>query len=547
MANKIKGSAKGKTLKQELMEIDRQILRLIAKRTKLLSKTVKSRMNKDLSIVDVELEKSLRQVWRERQDELGLSENLMRRIFNMLNNLAYDQIEKKEEQEFRLRPTQAPVRIELFGPKDTYMTRMWVALAAAKGSPIRICPAILNDPLIDLIKALNYVNAKLSWDREGIYSSSDADLNFDQKVIYTGDDPFNLYLLIFLAVKKSSRCKLTGGSTLRVTNLQPLYEILPSIGARAVSLIPGSEGLPLRLESSGQMNNSVFLPEISSPDLALALILLSSVYDTYQRNFEIKWATKWPHVNKLKRVEHILKECDKEIQYGERSLHLLDKNSSIPVSPSIPLDPCLSGYILAIPQILGGRVTLQGSFPAWLSESEFIYSLLAKFGLELEIDPEKIVAKQGLAPKDNVQIDCRDFSCLLPLCIALGVSLQVNTLLQVTRNEDLDYGLELLEKLSIDHRLENDTLYLYPELKEGFSEIRLRTPNSWWTLGIALISLKRQNIILENPGELTGVWPQFWTIFKGLPTPQYYISKKEREKSGQDREQFPKKRRRIVE
>lgn len=547
MANKGKGSKKSKTLKQELIEIDRQILRLIARRTKLLSKAVKSRMNKDLSIVDVELEKSLRQIWRERQDQLGLSEDLMRRIFNMLNSLAYDQIEKKEEQEFRLLPAQAPVRIELPGPKDTYMTRMWIALAAAKGAPIQICPTILNDPLIDLIKALNYAEAKLSWDREGIYNNSEADLNFDQKVIYAGDDPFNLYLLIFLAIKESSRCKLTGGSTLRVTNLQPLYEILPSIGARAVSLIPGSKGLPLRLESSGQMNNSVFLPEIGSPDLALALTLLASVYDTYHKDFEIKWATKWPHVNKLKRIEHILKECDMEIQYGGRSLHLLGKNSSIPVSPSIPLDPCLSGYILAMPQIQGGKTSLQGNFPTWLPEGEFIHNLLLEFGVDLEIKSERVVAKQGLVHKDNVQLDCREFSCLLPLCMALGISLQVNTLLQVTRNEDLDYGLELLEQLSIAHRLENDTLYLYPELKEGFSEVRLKTPNSWWTLAIALISLKRQNIILENPGELTGLWPQFWTIFKGLPTPQYYISKKERGKSGKDREQHTKKRRRIVE
>jgi hypothetical protein len=48
----------------------------------------------------------------------------------------------------------------------------------------------------------------------------------------------------------------------------------------------------------------------------------------------------------------------------------------------------------------------------------------------------------------------------------------------------------------------------------------LVSPDSGWSLALALIALVRPGIVLRNPGELHGDWPDFWTIYNGLPRPQ---------------------------
>jgi hypothetical protein len=79
-----------------------------------------------------------------------------------------------------------------------------------------------------------------------------------------------------------------------------------------------------------------------------------------------------------------------------------------------------------------------------------------------------------------------------------------------------------------------------------FDDIRLRAPDPWWTLGTALVSTVRRNIALENPGELASLWPQFWSLFKGLPEPQNRMFSAKNEDTGQEGNE-PRKRRRIVE
>jgi hypothetical protein len=50
--------------------------------------------------------------------------------------------------------------------------------------------------------------------------------------------------------------------------------------------------------------------------------------------------------------------------------------------------------------------------------------------------------------------------------------------------------------------------------------LELVSPDSGWSLALALIALVRPGIVLRNPGELHGDWPDFWTIYNGLPRPQ---------------------------
>ncbi|MFW6415345.1 MAG: 5-enolpyruvylshikimate-3-phosphate synthase, partial [Thermodesulfobacteriota bacterium] len=82
------------------------------------------------------------------------------------------------------------------------------------------------------------------------------------------------------------------------------------------------------------------------------------------------------------------------------------------------------------------------------------------------------------------------------------------------------------------------------DLPAGKQErIKISVPDAWWGLAVALLSLKRPGIVLDNPGELTRLWPYFWHLYKGLPDPQ--VTGKRGESSLSETSQRSKRRRKV--
>jgi 3-phosphoshikimate 1-carboxyvinyltransferase len=199
----------------------------------------------------------------------------------------------------------------------------------------------------------------------------------------------------------------------------------------------------------------------------------------------------------------------------------------------------LSSVLLAMPQVLGGKTSLEGG--SWPERSRFAawQQLLQGFGVSLSSLENGLVSQPG-SPETDLRIDCRKRKECFPIGLALCLCKPGGGLVLGERGEDFEFALELLHKLELPFEEQSDSIRVLKKPEGQPAKISLTAPHSLWGLALALVSLVRPSIVLRNPGELTGLWPQFWNIFKGLPEPQKRMQEKEAQKKDSDE---PKRRR----
>ncbi|HKI82659.1 MAG TPA: chorismate mutase, partial [Pseudodesulfovibrio sp.] len=166
-----------------------------------------------------------------------------------------------------------PISAGIKGPRSFRYTRMMLTMAAAAGAPVTLSPVTMNAPNKDLAKALKQVDAPIHWDDDFIRNDGGRSLEFEGKMAFVGEDKFNFFMLLCLALGHAGRCKFTGKPSLQLLDAAALNKVLPSLGARVVPMNPNNPGLPPRLECGGAMDESVTLPGGIDPDFAAALTL----------------------------------------------------------------------------------------------------------------------------------------------------------------------------------------------------------------------------------------------------------------------------------
>ncbi len=529
----------------KLDSIDRKLVQLLAERSMILSQSARERKGKDRSFVDPEKEKRLWGIWRQGVEENGLNERLLRQVFNLINGLAYEQAERREDWVMDLRPRLEPVDVDLPGPMDTLSSRMWLVQAAALGQEVRIPGAVLNDDLIELVKACNQAGANMSWDQEGASSGAIA-LEFDHTSIFAGQDTFNFYLLLCLAMSAPGVCRFNGGARLKSESMGFVSSVLSAFGARLVSLVPGSEGVPIRVEASGQIPQGLQIPESAPPELVLALLLWSPLWARARGGFHLQMPTGQAATWGFDRIFPLWVQMGVKWNEDGRTLILQGDELAVPSQPQIDLDPLLAGYVLAMPAFLGGRVRLYGEYPQRGVEREIIKHVCHQVGMELSFSEGRIQSTRGHARAQNLNIDCSLTPNFVPLALAMAVAAGGESVICIDSGQDMDFAAHILSGLNMESEQRSaQELRIRPARGRQQEPLAVTAPTACWGLGLALIALTGSRLSLKNPGALTALWPQFWTLYKELPRPRVKTatsgSKKEENKHDQ------KRRRRIVE
>lgn len=529
----------------KLDSIDRKLVQLLAERSMILSQSARERKGKDRSFVDPEKEKRLWGLWRQGVEEHGLNERLLRQVFNLINGLAYEQAERREDWVMDLRPRLEPVDIDLPGPVDTLSSRMWLVLAAALGREVRISGAVLNDDLIELVKACNQAGANMSWDQEGASSGATA-LEFDHTSIFAGQDTFNFYLLLCLAMSAPGVCRLNGGARLKSESMGFVSSVLSAFGARLVSLVPGSEGVPIRVEASGQIPQSLQIPESAPSELVLALLLWAPLWARAKGGFHLQMPTGLVATWAVDRIFPLWAQMGVKWNEDGRDLILQGEELTVPYHPQIDLDPLLAGYVLAMPAFQGGRVRLYGEYPQRGVEREILKHVCHQAGLELSLAEGRIQSVLGHARAQNLNIDCSLAPNFVPLALALAVAAGGESVICLDSGQDMDFAAHILSGLNMESEQRSaQELRIRPARGRQQEPLAVTAPTACWGLGLALMALTGSRLSLKNPGALTALWPQFWTLYKELPRPRVKTATAGSKKEENNHDQ--KRRRRIVE
>ena len=508
----------------DISEIDHQILSMLEKRAFLIRKEGAWRKSRQKSLVDPKLEKLLRGSFDKVAGELGLDAKLSKQLFTLLNQFSLADARKKFEGEgYKLAPRVEPIKAGITGPRSFRRTRMLLAMAASAGLPVTLAPVTMNAPNKDLAKAFKQAGAPINWDEDWIRNEGGKTLQFEGNMIFVGEDPFNFYMLLCLALGHAGRCKFTGKPGLQLLDASGLNKILPSLGARVVPMNPNNPGLPVRLECGGAMDEEVTLPGGIDPDFAVALTLAAW---SFPGGLTIKGLSLEARERVADAVD-VLTSCGIKARLDKDAVTVSDGIPALDPNPVLPLSVRLNSLLLALPALSGGSISVEGAWPKG-GQADRVLEQLKAPGVRVSVGTENVVAAMENELPESAEIALGESPDFMPLVLALALKLG-NARLSGADNE---IALELLDRLGASYEVDGDVI----ELKPGTLawDGTWFSPDPLWSMGCALAAYAVPGIVLENHGEVTATWPEFWNFYNSLPTGKMK-PKPEREKKDETR------------
>lgn len=526
---------RGAGLLAELKSLDQELLKLIAKRTRMLGRLP--------NIGTSDHERELRTSWEQNATALSRDPRLIRQLFALLQEVEVIPADMEQPVAFTLSPACKPVQITLPAPVSDRLPRLQMVLAAGSAGVCTLTNVPINDPVIECLKALNQVGANLRWEEDGrilcqegipVAGQTKTILN---KVIHVGDDSLNLYLMLFMMATRPARLKIIGESGLKFVDLAAVRHFLPLLGARLTNMVPGQEGLPVRLESSALLPSELVVPAALPDDAVTALLMATPGWD---REVTIRLGEHPAGQRILGEALPILQKAGMQITVKEHSepgkesvLDVVILPGKVVPQPESLLDLPVAVALLAMPAFVGGSVCLRGAWEATeqrqKTECEAVRKLFADLGLSLEGSNDAVRINVAAGAGDDAaggkkqELSLKtltDISWLTPELFPFGLVLSLLSVLQ-RKGGTLPALPEKTDMVLVDSFLQQLGL-----AREGMA-LTLMEPSSapWaspslhWALALSLAAFMRPQLRLSNPGIVLSRLPYYWNVYNTLPTP----------------------------
>ncbi|MBA4357730.1 MAG: hypothetical protein Q7U56_14050 [Humidesulfovibrio sp.] len=500
---------------EDLLDLDAKLLSMVAKRCRIVQRAAKGRQ-----VLERDLEKQLWTGFEQAARQQKMDPRFARQLFPLLNGFGLELPDDRraEDKPFALIPRSEPADIDIIGPRSLSQTRMLAVLAAASGAPLRLSGVVLNDPLVELVKALNQAGAHLSWTTDELTNSAaqgkseDSPLRFEDVLVFAGEEPFTLYALLALALREAGRSKFAGGPGLKFLDLRALDALLLHLGARLAPMNPRSRGLPARLESGGRMASRLELTPETPPQFAQAVALAAWSYPEGLRLALCAEPTAAAaQALALDEALEALTLCQVAAHRQGNEYVIPACRPRIPAAPALPLDPTLTAYLLALPSLAGGVARLGGK----VTLLESVRTDFASLGITVTQEAGAAQTSRGTLPPDQTLGMGRQAE-YLPLALTLAVKAGGARVLLPLDPAARTHAVDLLERLGVAHEIQDEALVVLPGALKAWEGV-WTSPDPYTTLALALFSFLRPGIAIDNPGSLAFLWPRFWAVYNALP------------------------------
>ncbi len=508
------------TYTEDLLDLDHRLVDILARRSRLMAEAASARRARGKALVDPMRERRLRAVWDRLVKDHGLDVRGVRRLLDMANALAYGlaSASGKAMDRFTFRPLRGSANLEAPGPRSLTAARCWTALAASAAAPMTLEPAVINDPQVELVKALNQAGSDLAWSKAGVAATGGSPLAFNGKTIFVGSDELNWWLLLALSLPTPGVWTCTGSVALKALDMGPAARLLAGLGARLTSLEPYSLGLPVRTESGGLTTGRARLADDVPPLCALALALAAP---TYPEGLVLEYGPDWPGADAMALAVDLLGQCGVQVESAQGRLAVSPGPLRVPPRPALALDPLLCAFVMTMPVLRGGRVLLDGRWPEADPLAVAVAGLLRSAGMEIDFSGGRVSA-MAAGVRSIPVLDCAGRADLLPLAAALAASGSGEVrLINLPDDAEAPEALEAMHELLSRHErlASEDGEYLVigpagPDIDRERGP--WAAPEPTWIMAAALAALHRSGLMLANPGDLSGLWPGFWTLYTSL-------------------------------
>lgn len=480
------------------------------------------------------VEKTLREAWQAEAAKISPDQRLNRELFALLQDISVPDrpVERPRQEGFLLTPNRQPVKISLPAFVSRRESVLHCALATACNAELRIENAPLGDHLVDTVKALNQIGGHIAWEADNTLTAAGGALNTTDAVVFLGNDPLGLWLTVFLAAPVMSKIKFMGGPDLKQLDVSPLRSFLPQLNARLAPVVPGSKGLPVRLECAGMLPDSLTVPE-NLPEEALAALLVAAA--AWNRHTAIDCSAHPGAAACTASVLPLVQLWGANVTEKSGLLRFAPAQLRAPHPLTPHMDPLLSGFFLALPAVADGVCALSGNWGAALHETHGWADMLRAAGLILS-RPDKNAA-EGISSRRAKEASSLPLQAIsaeaLPVALALAARRAVSGApCAVLPPAGLDAGqldlveefLELLgctatrpELSRPDMDTTADAPFIVSKAEEASPPRAWTAPNAAWALGLALGAFVRPGLLLANPGCMGDLLPMFWNIYNTLP------------------------------
>lgn len=551
------------SLLEDLQDLDRKLVRLIARRAEILQKLSARRHQSSRAAARFAAEeKELRRNWEQTASRLSRDGRFLRDTFALLQEITLipEHLEERKDSLYNLAPPRKPVHFELPAPTAQRAGLLWTAAAAAWGAELQLEEQSLSDSLVELIKALNQAGAHLSWEKDALVRGRGGEpLVFADKTIFAGSLPLNFYLLSALALGKPGVVKFTGDSALKLYDFSVWRNAMPLFGARLAHVIPKTRGLPVHLECSGLIPDKVSLPPDLPEEALVALFVAASAWEKqtcFPDNKTPAFAAARAEVLPL------LAAAGVRYETSSASLTIYPAQQGQSLCPRLCLDERFALLLLGFALMNGGEAALCGRLPDGEAAGTggLLEKILAWAGADFEYSAGAVRVK---GRRDAQACDPLHLHTLpawaAPFALVFGARRALQgggqprfCLTAGFAGFDLETGREFLQLLGADLEAlpsEQSGQELWqitassPDAEEepkGGVAALWTAPDPDWGLAMTLGSCLRPNISLTNPALISKVFPAFWAFFNSLPNPVL---------ASRDREQPPaqeKLRRKVI-
>lgn len=533
----------------ELIDLDRDIMKLMVRRAKLVGKLRGGREHAATPAA-AKAEKDVRTAWEKNAASFSRDEKFARQLFTLLQEVRVDSLaDSATRNAFNLAPPRRPVAVNLPGPRSVTATRMLATLAAWFGDGLVLDNILLNDPLMDTAKALNSAGARFSWAvgaraGEGTLRHAATGVGISlatDKALFIGEDILTMYLMAFLAAARTGKARFTGGSGLKMADLTPLRRFLPELGARLAHSVPKSNGLPGSVEASGLIPESIVLPADLPREGVMALLCAAAAW---RKKVSIDCAAlPLPlFTSAFAECLPVLRACSVTDGMRGTVITIDATGATVPEDAVCPLDPALSGYLLALPAFAGGVVSLSGAWETALPLSSPVEDILSRGGLAVRVDGEGVHA--SVCDGESAPYTAMDLTETDAVLVPLGVALAARRAWRKKAESPMPLLPESLDPEIVEGfcahlglACRGGMLIPRPGGRDPGDKSSWTSPAPEWAFAYALCAYDCQNILLTNPSVVASLMPSFWPLYNALPDPSEAKKVPEKEE---------KQRRRII-
>jgi len=389
--------------------------------------------------------------------------------------------------------------------------RAFVCSALAEGKSRIINPLLSEDPRL-LLSALEATGVNISstgnvCEIKGV--SGIPELS-GSKVFLGNNGTGTRFFIAYASLGKGSFVEVFGKERLHERPVAPLVNALRALSANIECL--GREGyLPLRIKEGNLKGGKVKLPGNISSQFISALLLIGPYLEG---GLTVEVEGELLSAGYVEMTIEVMKEFGVDVS-REAGFFKVDEGFYQAREYEVPADASSSSYFLSIPLILGrGEVFIENYLANSSQPDVVLLSFLKEMGAEVVAYPLGVKVRFEGRPKAcefNVG-DCPDLFptlCILLACAEGEGRIYGAPHLRYKETDRIKAMATELKKLGVKVKELPDGIII--EGREDFEPSRIQTYDDHRiAMAFAILGLKSDGIVLENPACVEKSYPEFW-------------------------------------